>query len=145
MKSLAAGTASSCLIWFLVFGLVSFCLCPVTMFLGGISSTLQADFVARVLQPYLCPDNSTAEVVTFQTTSQDEFGNATPATGYEMRCVDADGDIVRAASPDYAFYWIGLLALAGLIVSGVLALVLAAPIGAFITHRMRRSQGASTS
>lgn len=144
MKSIAAGTASSCLIWFLVFGVVSLCLCPVATFIGGFSSTLQADFVARILAPYLCPENSTAEIVTFQTTSRDEFGNELPATGYEMQCVDARGNIVRAPSPDYAFYWVGLLVVASLGISGFLALLLAAPIGALITRFVHRSRKAST-
>jgi hypothetical protein len=50
MKSIAAGSVSSCLIWFLVFGVVSLCLCPMAIFIGGFSSTLQANFfVARIL------------------------------------------------------------------------------------------------
>lgn len=144
MKSIASGTASSCLIWFLVFGVMSLCLCPMAAFIGGFTSTMQADFVARTLSPYLCPENSTAEIITFQTTSRDEFGTELPATGYEMQCVDVNGNIVKAPSPYYAFYWVGLLAAGSLVVSGLLALLFAAPIGALITRLVRRNQKTNT-
>jgi len=98
--------------------------------------------VAGFMEPYLCPDNSTADIITFDTTTTDEFGNETPATGYEMQCVDAAGNVVRAGSPDYAFYWVGLLALASLIVSGGVAFLVAAPLGAFIARRRSRSTAA---
>ena len=142
MKSVSAGAASGCLTWLLAFGVITLCLCPTAGFVGSFSSTLTADSVARILGPYLCPENSTAEIVTHQTTIADEFGNEKPATGFEMQCVDADGTIVRAPSPDYAFYWIGVLGGGALAVSAILALLFAAPIGAFITRRMQRSRKA---
>jgi hypothetical protein len=145
MKSLAAGSASGCLVWSLVFGVVSLCLCPIATFIGGFSSTLQAETVARLLEPYLCPENSTAEIVTFRTYSRDEFGNESPATGYEMQCVNTDGDIVRAPSPDYAFYWVGLLVVGSLGVSALLALLLAAPAGALIARFVSRLRTADAS
>jgi hypothetical protein len=144
MKSVAAGTTSGCVLWLIAFCVLSTCLFPVAMFVGGFSSTLQADFVAGLMEPYLCPENSTAEIITFQTTTTDEFGNQQPATGYEMQCVDANGTIVREPSPDYAFYWLGLLAVVGLVAAAVLGFFFAAPIGALVTHLMGRFRKAST-
>lgn len=139
MKATAVGTTSGCIVWILAFGMVSFCLCPMAVVIGTVSSSLGADTVAGLLEPYLCPDNSTAEVVTFQTTTTDEFGNTSPSTGYEMRCVDAAGTVVQEGSPAFAFYWVGLLALGSLVLSGGAAFLVAAPLGAFIARRSGRS------
>jgi hypothetical protein len=130
--------------WVLVFGILSICLCPVASFIGGLSSALQPDFVARTPEPLVCPDGSTAEVTTFQTTSRDEFGNEEPAIRHEMQCIDARGNIVRESSPDFAYYWVGLLMGGSLIVSGLLALLLAAPVGLLVARLMPRSRKAGT-
>jgi hypothetical protein len=135
MKSAAVGTGSGCIIWIVAFGLVSLCLCPLAAMVGSVSATFGADSVAGIVEPYLCPDNSTAEIITFETTSSDEFGNQSPATSYEMQCIDATGSIVRQGSSDYAFYWVGVLALGSLILSGGAAFLVAAPLGAFIARR----------
>ncbi|MFZ1396128.1 MAG: hypothetical protein WAS33_04485, partial [Candidatus Promineifilaceae bacterium] len=103
------------------------------------STTLGADTVAGIMGPYLCPEESSADVVTFQTTTTDEFGNLEPATGYEMRCLDANGNVVQEGSPNFAFYWVGLLMLGSLLLSGGLAFLVAAPLGAFIARRNGRS------
>jgi hypothetical protein len=144
MKSVAAGTTSGCVLWLIAFCVLSSCLFPVATFIGGFSSTLTADSVAGIMGPYLCPENSTAEIITFQTTSVDEFGNEQPATGYEMQCVDANGTIVREPSPDYAFYWIGLLAVVGLVAAAVLGFLFAAPIGGLVMRWSGRMRRAST-
>jgi len=138
MKATAVGATSGCIIWILAFGLVSTCLCPLAAVIGSLSSTLGAKSIVSIMEPYLCPDDSTAEVITFDTTTTDEFGNESPATGYEMQCVDAAGNVVRASNPDYAFYWVGLLALGSLIVSGGAAFLVTAPLGAFIARRRSR-------
>jgi hypothetical protein len=138
MKSASAGAASGCIVWFLVFGILFLCLCPTSMFVGGFSATAQSDFVARTLGPYLCPEGSTAEIITFATTSTDEFGNQHPATGYAMQCVDASGVIVRESSPDYAFYWLGLLVVGSLVLSALLAFLFAAPDGALVSVLVNR-------
>lgn len=139
MKATAVGTTSGCVIWILAFGLVSLCLCPIAAAIAGLSSTLAADSVAELMGPYLCPEDSTADVVTFQTTITDDSGSEEAAVGYEMRCVDAAGTVVRESSPDYAFYWVGILILISLVVSGGLAFLVAAPLGAFIARRNGRS------
>jgi len=138
MKSASAGAASGCIVWFLVFGVLLLCLCPTAMVVGSFSATSQSSFAVRTLEPYLCPEGSTAEIITFATTSTDEFGNQQPATGYEMQCVDANGVIVREPSPDYAFYWLGLLFAGSLILSALLALLFAAPVGALVPVLINR-------
>ena len=94
--------------------------------------------------PYLCPEDSTADVVTFQTTTTDEYGNDEPATGYEMRCLDANGNVVQEGSPNYAFYWIGLLMLGSLVLSAGLAFLVAAPLGVLIARWRGRSAATTT-
>lgn len=138
MKSAATGAASGCVVWILGFGLLWMCLCPLAMAVGGFTSTVLADRVAEVLGPFLCPDNSTAEIITFATTSRDEYGNEHPATGYALQCVNAAGEVVREPSPDYAFYWLGVLALGSIVLAAVLAVLLAAPIGALTTYLVNR-------
>jgi hypothetical protein len=138
MKSVAAGTTSGCVLWVITFCVLSSCLFPMATFVGGFSTTLTADFVADTVGPFLCPEGSTAEIITFQTTTTDEYGTEHPATGYEMQCVDSSGTIVREPSPDYAFYWIGLLSAGSFILAAVLALLFAAPIGGFVMYLGRR-------
>ena len=144
MKSAAVGTTSGCVIWLMAFGMVLLCLCPLSAAIGGVSATLGANSVASLLGPYLCPENSTAGIVTFQTTVPNDLGGESRATGYEMQCVAADGTVVREGSPDYAVYWVGLLALVSLVVSGGVAFLVAAPLGALIARRSGRSQAART-
>jgi hypothetical protein len=142
MKATAVGTTSGCVIWILAFGLVSLCFCPVAALIGSLSTTLGGEAVAGIMEPYLCPDDSTAEIITFQTTTTDEFGNLEPSTGYELQCVDAAGNVVREGSADYAFYWIGLLMVGSLVLSAGLAFLVAAPLGTFIARRSGRSRPA---
>jgi hypothetical protein len=132
MQAVKAGTVSGCIVWVLVFGLLCACLAPVTMVAGSITSTLAGESVARILGPSLCPDNSTAEIYTYETTLIDSSGFERPSTAYEMRCVDTSGRIVKDLGPTYAFIWMGLLGAAGLVLAAVLAFLLAAPAGAWI-------------
>jgi len=140
MNATAVGATSGCVIWILAFGLVSICLCPIAAVIGSLSTTLGSDAVTGMMEPYLCPDNSTAEVIIFQTTTTDEFGNIEPSTGYKLQCVDAAGNVVREGSADYAFYWVGLLMVGSLVVSAGLAFLVSAPLGTFIARRNGRSK-----
>jgi len=142
MKSLTTGTLSGCVVYVIVFGFLLTCLVPLGMGLGGFTSTISADFVARTLEPYLCPDGSHAEIITFQTTSTDEFGNESPATGFEMQCVGPGGEITREPSPDYGFIWIGVIGVASLILAALLSFVLAAPAGVIIGRLLGRTKTA---
>jgi hypothetical protein len=132
MKSAATGGISGCIIWVIVFVFLLGCLIPTAMAIGGITSTVSGDFVAGVLESYLCPEGSKGEIVTHQTTSADEFGNQQPATAYEMQCVNASGQITREPSPDYGFIWTGLFGVVGLILAALFAFLLAAPAGLLI-------------
>jgi hypothetical protein len=141
MKSVAAGTASGCVLWLIAFFILAMCLCSVAGFVGGFTSTLGADWVAGIMEPILCPDDSQAEIVTSQTTIMDESGVEQPAVSYAMQCVDAAGNVVREPSPDFAFYWIGMTMLLSLVLAAVLAFFLAAPIGGLVARfSQRRSQ-----
>lgn len=144
MKSATTGTLSGCLIWVIVFFFLLTCLVPVAAGVGGLTSTLSEDFVVRTLEPYMCPKGSHAEILTYASTSIDDFGNEQPATGYEMQCVDANGEITRAPSPDYSFVWIGVLAVVGLILAAILAFLLAAPAGVIIARIFNRQKNGST-
>ena len=141
MKSATVGTGSGCVIWMLAFGIISLCLCPVATIVGALASTVGAESVVGLVEPYLCPENSTAEIITYQTTTTDDFGNESPSTGYVMQCVDSAGGVVRDGSPDYAFYIVSVLILGSLILSALGAFLVAAPLGALIAKR--RSQSAS--
>jgi hypothetical protein len=132
MKSLALGSISGCLVWGLLFSSLFIFLCPLAAAIGGVTSTLQADSVASLLEPYLCPENSKAQITTYQTTIQGEFGGESSATGFTMQCVQEDGKVVRPPSPDYAFYWIGILAMGSLVLTTGIAFVLAFTVGGLI-------------
>ena len=138
MKSAATGTASGCVVWMLVFCMLSICVLTLALPVGSIVATVSGDFVVRVVGPYLCPPGSTGEIITFATTTVDSNGVRQPATGYEMQCVDASGSIVRAPSPDYAFAWLGILAVIGLVLSALFAFLFAAPAGVLIANLTSR-------
>jgi hypothetical protein len=137
-SSLAAGTASGCVLWLLAFGVLLMCLCPVAGFAGGFMTTLGADFAASVVAPFLCPDDSRPEILTYETTIQDSSGVDQPATGYHMQCVDEAGQVVRPPSADYGFYFIGLLMLLSLVLAAGLAFIFAAPLGGLVARLARR-------
>ena len=143
MKSASTGALSGCIVWVIVFGVLSMCLCPMTMAVAGVTSAVSADFVAQTVGPMLCPANTTPKIHTFATTSTDENGFESPATGYEMYCVDANGELVQNAGPTYAFVWIGLLAMLGIVVSALLAFLLAAPAGVLAAKFFNRNSSSS--
>jgi hypothetical protein len=130
MKSTRTGAVSGCIIWFIVVGLLSTCLLPVGMFIGGFTSV--TDFAMRTLEPLICPDGTTAKSRSYETTTTDDFGNSQPSTAYVMQCVDADGEVAKEDPVVYAFVWIGIIAGIGLILAGILAFVFATPAGVLI-------------
>ncbi len=144
MKPAAVGTGSGCAIWVLAFVIVSTCFCPLAMAGGALASTVGSEWAATMVEPYLCPENSTAEIVTYQTTITDDSGSVGPATGYIMQCVDRAGAVVRDGSPDYAFYVVGVFALGSLVLSALGAFFIAAPLGALIARRRGRAAPAGT-
>ena len=93
MKPATTGTVSGCIIWFIVFGLISTCLLPVGMMIGGFTSV--TNFAMRTLEPLICPDGATAKSRSYATTTTDNFGNSQPSTAYVMQSVDSNGAVVK--------------------------------------------------
>ena len=138
MKSASTGALSGCVVWVITFVALSTCLCPLAVTVATITSFSSSDFVAGLVGPYLCPAGSTGKVRTFETTSVDNNGNSVPTTGYEMICVDSSGKEVANTGPAYSLIWLGLLAVLGLVLAGVLSIFLAVPVGALIARWMAR-------
>jgi hypothetical protein len=122
---------SGCLIWFLLISLIGSCVMPVAFMVGGISSA--SDFAIKLTGGYICPEDTTPESFSYATTTTDEFGNSQPSTAYELHCVDAGGTVVKKDPIAYAFIWIGIIALAGVLVTAVLSFVFAVPGGMLVT------------
>ena len=136
MKQATTGTVSGCLVWIIAFFVISMCVLPVSMMVGGFTSV--TDFAMQTVAPLICPEGTSAESRTYATTTTDEFGNSQPSAAYVMQCVDSSGNVVKEDSVVYGFLWIGMIAGIGLILSGVLAFVLAAPPGVFIAKLISR-------
>ena len=130
MKQATAGTISGCVIWIISIGVIMSCVLPIFIVIGSITSFSQ--FAIKTTGSFVCPDGTTAESYSYETTTTDEFGNSQPATGVELHCVDQTGTVVKKDPVGYAFLWDGIFAVAGLMISAVLAFVLAAPLGVLI-------------
>ena len=138
MKMIKAGTASGCIVWLVVFGILSACFLPVAMIVGGVSSP--SDFAMQTLGPILCPDGTTAESYSYATTTTDEYGNSQPSTAYELHCIDQSGAVVKEDPVLYAFLWMGISAAISLGIAALLALALAAPAGVLIARVLDRNK-----
>jgi ABC-type glycerol-3-phosphate transport system permease component len=132
------GTLSGCIVWIIVFGVLSLCFLPVSMMIGGFTSV--SNFAMQTLEPVICQEGTTAESYSYATTTTDEFGNSQPSTAYELHCVDASGTVVKEDPVLYAFLWIGLIAVIGLVIAGTLAFALAAPAGVLIARVLDRNR-----
>ena len=130
MKQATTGTVSSCLVWILAFVVISLCILPIS-FVGSMF-TITSDFAVKQTGAIVCPDNTTPEVRSFAT-----YGSG-PSTTYVLECVDVNGDVVKEAPVGFAFLWIGIVTVAGLILTGVLAFVFAAPAGALVAGLVNR-------
>jgi hypothetical protein len=111
---------------------------------GVVTSTSSSsiEFVADNLGPYLCPPGSTAEILTERTSGVDTDGIRYDSTSYELQCVDSDGSVVQGPSQAYVIFWLGLLAVIGLLVSLLFAFLLAAPAGVLmgsLSNRWRKT------
>lgn len=138
MKSAGTGAVSGCIIWFIVFGVISSCLVPVGMMVGVFTSV--TDFTMQTLEPLICPDGTTAKSRSYATTTTDDFGNPQPSTAYVMQCIDENGAVVKEDPVAYAFIWIGIIAGIGLILSAILAFAFAAPAGVLIGRMINRNK-----
>ena len=130
MKSASTGALSGCLVWIIACGVISMCFLPVSMAVGGITSV--SDFAIQQTGAIVCPEDTTPDVRTYATTTTDENGHRQPSTAYVLQCVDASGEVLKEDPVGYAFLWMGIIAVMGLVLSGVLAFVLAAPAGVLI-------------
>lgn len=127
---------SGCLIWFLLISIIGSCIMPIFFMIGGFSSV--SDFAINTTGGWLCPENTTPQTYTYKTTTTDEYGNRQPSTAYVLQCVDASGSIVKEDPITYAFIWIGIWALLGLIVTGVLCFIFAVPGGMLVTKFLEK-------
>ena len=138
MNAAKTSAISGCVVWILSIGIITGCVLPLFIVIGSITSFSQ--FAIRTTGSVICPDGTTPESYSYETTSTDEFGNHHPATGVELRCVDQSGTVVKNDPVVYAFLWDGIFALIGLIISILLAFAFAAPIGILIGRWFNRSQ-----
>lgn len=138
MKSATTSTISGCIVWFIVFGVISMCIIPVASAIGGLSST--SDLALRTVGPIVCPKETTPEVYSYSTTTTDEYGGTSPATAYEIHCMSGNGENVRTDPVGYAFLWIGVLVLIGFVLTGILAFLFAAPAGILIGKLFNRNK-----
>lgn len=136
MKQATTGTVSGCLVWIIAFVVIGTCALPVSMVVGGFTSF--SDFAIQRTGAIICPKNTTPDVYSYATTTTDEYGNRQPSTSYMLQCKDANGEVVMEDPVGYAFLWIGAIAGIGLILSGILAFVLAAPAGVLIGKFLNR-------
>jgi hypothetical protein len=136
MSKAKTATFSGCLIWFLLLTLVGSCVMPVALMAGGISSA--SDFAIGIMGGFICPETTTPESYSYATTTTDEYGNSRPSTAYELHCVDANGEVVKEDPIVYAFGWIGLTALAGILVTALLSFILAVPGGMLVTRLLEK-------
>ncbi len=136
MKQTTTGAVSGCLVWVIAFVVISMCILPIAMIVGGITSF--SDLAIQQTGRFICPENTTPDVYSYATTTTDENGNRQPSTAYVLQCKDASGEVVKEDPVGYAFLWSGIIAGVGLILSGILAFVLAAPAGILIAKLLDR-------
>jgi hypothetical protein len=124
MKQATTGAVSGCLVWVIAFCLISLCILPISF--AGSMFTMTSDFAIRQTGAIVCPDNTTPEIRSFAT-----YGSG-PSTTSVLECVDASGEVVMEDPVGFAFLWIGIITVIGLLITGVLAFVFAAPAGVLI-------------
>ena len=138
MKPARTGTISGCIVWMIAFGVIGTCIFPVAALVGGLSSG--SDPALSIVGPMVCPENTTPKIHTYATTTFDENGFERPATGYELQCLDINGKVVKTDPVVYSFIWIGIIAVIGFILTGILAFAFAAPAGMLITRLINRNK-----
>lgn len=138
MKNTTAGTVSGCIVWLLSIGMISSCILPIFFVIGSITSFSQSaiQFTGKLL----CPAGTTPQSYKYETTTTDEFGNVEPATAMELHCIDQNGTVVKNDPVTYAFLWMAIFAGIGLVISGILAFAVSAPVGVLVTRVLNRRQ-----
>lgn len=138
MKNAKTGTLSGCLIWIIVFVILSFCFVPASMMIGGFTSA--TNFAVQTIGPLICPEGTIGQSYSYPTTTTDEFGNSQPSTAYELHCVDTNGEVVKEDPILFAFLWMGSTVVIGLGLAALLAFALAAPAGVLIARVLDRNK-----
>ena len=136
MNNTKTTAISGCVIWFLLICMISSCVMPIFFIVGSVSSF--SEFAIQTTGGWLCPEGTTPKSYTYATTTADEFGNQQPSTAYELHCVDSSGTVVKEDPVVYAFIWIGIWGVIGLILSGVLTFVFAVPGGMLVTKVLNK-------
>ena len=137
MKTAKTGALSGCLVWIIACGVLSMCILPVSMAVGGITSV--TDFAIQQTGAIICPKDTTPDVRTYATTTTSN-GFTRPSTAYVLQCKDASGEVVKEDPVGYSFLWIGIISVIGLVLSGSLAFALAAPAGALIAKFLNKNK-----
>ena len=114
---------SGCLVWGIAFLLLSGCLVPASIFVAGMSTFFSEDLIAPTLGPYLCPENTNAEIISFESTIIED-GYIRPATSYEMLCKSPEDVTVKNLGGSYALIWSGIFAFVSVILAAILAVFL---------------------
>ena len=130
MKEATSGTISGCLVWIIAFVVIGICILPISF--AGSMFTITSDFAIKQTGAIVCPDNTTPKIRSFAT-----YGSG-PSTTSVLECVDASGNVVDEDLVGFAFLWIGIVTGIGLILTGVLAFVFAAPAGALVAGLVNR-------
>lgn len=142
MNNVKTTAISGCLIWFLLITIIGSCVMPMFFIVGGFS--MVSDFAINTTGGWLCPDNTTPDSRTYATTTTDSNGFTQPSTAYVLTCVDASGAVVKEDPILYGFIWIGIWALAGLIISAVLTFIFAVPGGMLVTKLLNKMKSPRT-
>jgi hypothetical protein len=141
MRPNSTGTLAGCIVWIIVFASLNLCILPMAMMIGGVTSTNQ--FAIQTIGSIICPEGTTAQSYSYATTTTDEYGNTQPSTAYELHCVDESGAILKKDPVLYAFIWIGISAVIGLVMAGLLAFALATPAGLLISRLLNRRKSSN--
>jgi hypothetical protein len=110
------------------------------MGIGGF--TAGTDLAARTVGPMVCPDGTSPHMNTYETTTTDDYGNSSPATGFEMQCLDRNQKVVKTDPIAFSFYWIGVLIAGGVGLAALLAFLVAGPAGLLIARLRKKNQAA---
>ncbi len=135
MSDKKSSAISGCVIWFVLLSVIGSCVMPIAFAVGGVTSS--TDFVIVNIGTFICPEGTAPRSHSYQTTMNDEYGVARPATAYELQCEDSNGEVVQTDPIAYAFIWIAICALVGAVLTGLLSFVFAVPGGMLVTRFLR--------
>ena len=136
--SAKAGTASGCLVWVVLVGVIGTCLLPVGLIVSVFTATSTA--AANLVGPLVCPTTTHAIIEISNTAYQTELGAELPAVTREMVCVNDQGTVMARPAPLPDWIWLVFVTLALVLLAGLLSFALAAPAGVMIGTLWQRVQ-----